>query len=387
MTEHNKPKGLKSQHVASIEWLAGATGADVEGLRVGSETLSFRPRRGPGGLAGRRAAIRAGSPAASATLVFQAVLPFLLYAGGGRGGGPVELAVSGGTNVSFSPSYEYLDQVALPALEGSFGVRVERGLVRRGWSSGGAASRGELWFRVQPLPLGTALSPRGAPSLGALPGDFDVKLIDVTIITPADMHGDLEGALREDLEGLFPGASLDFRPPEDSEHESRIYVLLVARSDRLRWGRDVLYGGKRKGQSKAELSKKVAKAVAEALGDEVRRGGVVDGFLQDQLVIFQALAQGQTSFPRHARPAERNEPDGRSADAVDDLGLEELQIGEGLRRDRVKGPLGDPETDSSHTRTARWVTSEILEPGVKWYNKGVVCEGTGFVSGSGGVSS
>lgn len=327
------------------------------------------------------------------------MLPLLLFAardesgGDGDGGEPVELTISGGTNVSFSPSYEYLDQMLLPALEAWFGVRVERRLEGRGWSSGGA-SRGSLWFRIQPLRRGTTLRARRTDLMGlggaATPVDFEIKSVEVTIITPADMHGELEDALREDLAGLFPGARLDVRRPEESGHESRIYVLLVARSETLRWGRDVLYGGKRKGKGKAELSRTVARAAVRALRDEIQKGGVVDEFLQDQLVIFQALAQGRTSFPRRApKMGAADEADGYFAvDAVEER-LEKLRIVEleGLRKDRVKGPLGDPETDSSHTRTARWVTSEILGPRVKWYHEGLVCEGIGLVSGSEGVST
>lgn len=416
--------GLKSQHVTSIEWLARATGADVEGLAVGSKTLEFRPRpRAPGDIGfllllpveesendsrRKRFQIRAESPAASALLIFQAVFPLLLFAGdqgetesisasasGGNASDEpppiVELTISGGTNVSFSPSYEYLDQILLPALEAWFGVRVERRLECRGWSSGpsSSSSRGSLWFGIHPLPRGAALTTtgeRGLECLGAAPRRREevVESVEATIIAPADMHGDLEGALRAQLASVFPGAGLDFRRPEESGHESRIYVLLVARSDALRWGRDVLYGGKRKGKgkSKAELSRTVARMVAGALGDEVRKGGVVDGFLQDQLVIFQALAQGRTSFPGRARKTEGDEgPDGQVAGAVED-GLEKLHVGEELRRDRVKGPLGDPETDSNHTRTARWVTSEILGPRLKWYDDGVVCDGIGLISGN-----
>lgn len=335
------------------------------------------------------------------------MFPFLLFAAPApRGPGaddvddgrPVELTISGGTNVSFSPSWEYLDQVLLPTLERWFGGgerckwRVERRLVARGWSSGGrggALSRGELWFRVQPLPRGSTLELREEgllPELGAAPGDFDVVSVDVTIITPADMHGCLEDALRDDLEEIFPRARLDFREPEESGHESRIYVLLVAKTKTLRWGRDVLYGGRRKGKSKTKLSQEVSQMVTKALQDEVLQGGVVDEFLQDQLVIFQALARGKTSFPRHTRQTERNERSAQPDDAFE-AEPENLRIGEELREDRVRGPLGDPDTDSNHTRTARWVASEMLEPKIKWYSKGRVCKGMGLVSGGSGPSS
>lgn len=363
--------------------MAKVTDADVAGLEIGSKTLDFRPNRGPADLVERNINIRAESPAASALLIFQAVFPFLLFAGN-ESNEPVELTISGGTNVSFSFSFEYLDQVLLPTMKEWFGVMVERKLESRGWSSG-SASRGSIWFKILPLQFGSTLKLKKDPYLGLRAEDFDVKAIDITIITPTDIHNALEDVLKGDLNRLFPDISLNFREPEESKHESRIYVLLVAKSETLRWGRDILYGGKRKKKTREELCKEVSRAVTKALGAEIRQGGVVDEFLQDQLVIFQALAQGKTSFPRSTTQAERDSRGGQSAAEIDEK-LNELHIDEELRKDRVKGPLGDPEMDSSHTSTARWVTAEILEPQIKWYNKGAVCEGLGLISGNKNVA-
>lgn len=289
----------------------------------------------------------------------------------------MELTISGGTNVSFSLSYEYLDQVLLPTLEDWFDVHVERRIDGRGWSLG-PASRGSLWFRVQPVSFGKTLRLKDGLELGLQPGDFDIKTIDVTIITPSIMHVELEAALRERLEKIFPGVEYNFRAPEESRHESRIYVLLVAKSARLRWGRDLLYNGKRKGKTAAKISEEVSKVVTKLLAEEISAGGVVDEFLQDQLVIFQALAKGRTSFPR-SRPEGQGDV-GQAATAIEDQ-LDSLYIGDRLRKDRTGKPFGDPETDSTHTQTARWVTSELLEPKLAWYNKGMVCEGIGLKSG------
>lgn len=359
--------GLKSQHVTSIAWLAKATGADVVGLEVGSKTLEFRPMRGPSDLFERNIKIRAESPAASSLLIFQAVLPFLVFAGNDSNE-PIELEISGGTNVSFSLSYEYLDQVLLPSLESWFGIRIERRLEVRGWSSG-STSRGSVWFRIHPLGVGQALKLKADLDLAKEPSNVAIRDIDVSIVAPSAMHHDLQASVRVDLQGLFPQASFNLVHVDDSKHEARIYVLLVARSEALRWGRDNLYHGKRKGKTSKQLSAEISKTVVEDLSSEVRRG-VVDEFLQDQLVIFQALAEGRTSFSR-----------GDVVDEVEER-LEELHLDLHLRTDRVKGPLGDPETDSNHTRTARWVTSEVLAPNISWFRKGKICEGIGLASGS-----
>ncbi|KAK6820841.1 hypothetical protein PG990_012822 [Apiospora arundinis] len=398
--------GLKSQHVAGIKWLAEATGAEVEGLSVGSHTLEFRPSLTPpqalaslGHKKGKPITIDADSPAASTMLIFQAVLPYLLFAATNDGGEtptPIELEIKGGTNVSFSLSYEYLDQVLLPTLEARFAnVRVERRLIQRSWSTG-STRMGSVWFRVHPLPLGQTLKlkdegeePKSStPTTKAADGSSaNIKQIDASILTPTALHAPLQDALARDLDTLFPDAELRFKVVEESGHDARMYVLLVAhntdedgggeaKASSRRWGRDYLYASKRKNKSPTTLSSEISRHVSKDLYKEVdMRRGAVDEHLQDQLVIFQALAEGQTSFPRGDEDPE--EPPGGEEDdgvggvnaALGDLGLKKR-----MRKDKTAEPFGD---GSMHTKTARWVTSEIL-PGVKWFNKGSVCEGVGI---------
>lgn len=313
-------------------------------------------------------------------LIFQAVFPFLVFAGN-ESGEPIELTISGGTNVSFSPSYEYLDQVFLPMMEAWFGVCVERRLNTRGWSLG-PASRGSLWFKIQPVSFRDTMKLKnGLRGLVSQPGDFEVKTIDVTIIAPSNLHEQLRAALRERLGTTFPGVECDFRAAEESSHEARIYVLLVARSETLRWGRDILYSGKRKGKDLAKLSEEVVRAVVKPLAEEISSGGVVDEFLQDQLVIFQALTEGRTSFPRSSPENDRGNQRAVQESTVIENEMDRLHISNRLRKDRTGEPFGDMEIDSTHTQTARWVAVKLLEPRVSWYNKGKICEGIGLQSG------
>ncbi|KAK2048372.1 RNA 3'-terminal phosphate cyclase [Colletotrichum somersetense] len=369
--------GLKAQHVTAIRWLAETAEADVEGLSVGSGTLTFVPRLPPStALAGKSRSIRidADTGAASALLILQAILPFLLYAvadddgGGGGGSAPIELEITGGTNVGWSLSYEYLDQVLLPRLESCFGIHVARRLKRRGWSLG-PQSRGSIVLTFNPLGLGQPLRLLDPGATWEGPPGSEVTRVDVSMIVPSHIHADLQNALAEALATSLPDAEVDFKVVEDSGHDARVYVLLVARSDSgLSWGRDVLTSIPKKGRQQGEP---VASLVSrKVIGDLVKELAVprstTDEFLQDQLVIFQALAEGRTSFPRC--------PLARGAD-VEDLehSVAQLDVGESMRRDRADKPFGH---GSLHSQTARWVASQIL-PSVEWYNKGTICKGAG----------
>lgn len=296
------------------------------------------------------------------------MFPFLLFAGSPQNE-PVELEISGGTNVSWSPSYEYLDQVLLPTLQDAFGVRVERRLVSRGWSIG-SPQRGSVWFRIQPLKRDETLKLRD-PSRISKKSDFEAISIDVSIIVPQDMHESLTRTLARDLDKLFPDVELNFVLVEDSRHDARMYVMLVARSGTLRWGRDLLFAEKRKGMSKVALSERISRRVCKDLFNELSLRGTLDEFLQDQLVVFQALAEGRSSFPRS-----ETSPDDSNDAANDDVeeSMDKLEIQEWSRKDKAHAPFGE---GSTHTTTARWVTAELL-PHVKWFNKGTICEGIGL---------
>lgn len=190
---------------------------------------------------------------------------------------------------------------------------------------------------------------------------------------PREMHESLTEALMTDLEELFPGVEVNFKAIEDSGADSRIYVLLVAKSGRgTRWGRDILSSTPKKGKPKGKggtqttnsLSETISRRVSKELYEEVSTGGAVDEFLQDQLVIYQALAEGKTSFLR------AEEESGRLEQAMDGLEID----GQRMRKDKTDKPFGE---GSTHTTTARWVTAQLL-PSVGWYNKGTVCEGVGM---------
>ncbi|KAI1417372.1 EPT/RTPC-like protein [Hypoxylon sp. FL1857] len=363
--------GLKAQHVSAVQWLVEATGAEVDGLAVGSHTLDFKPSLPPTALKSRNLKIIAGNSASSTLLIFQAIFPFLLFAGN-ENGDPIELEIDGGTNVSFSLSYEYLDQVLLPTLQDKFGITVERQLKKRAWAVG-PQFRGCIWLRFQPLRPGQCLKPEEPWNKPVSTEDFNLKKVDITILVPSALREPLQNALANDLDQLFPGVDINFVVTEDSRHDARMYTLLVARSRTgLRWGRDYMYNRAWKKKTPEALSAEISRKVCRDLFEEISTRGIVDEHLQDQLIVFQALADGRTSFPRGSESAGTNTQSNTPSD-LDDLegSFEDLKLEDRMRRDKSHEPFGE---GSTHTTTARWVVSELL-PTVRWYNKGTICDG------------
>jgi RNA 3'-terminal phosphate cyclase (ATP) len=182
-----------------------------------------------------------------------------------------------------------------------------------------------------------------------------ISKIDVSIIVPEYLQKPLKKAILFEADLVFPSVEVNFVVVEDSRHRVRMYTLLVAHtSTGLRFGRDWLYDRKTKDKDPDQISTEIAQKVVDELDTELRKGGLIDEYLQDQLVIFQALAAGKSSIP------------GSSGALSSDRD----------RIDNTDGPFGD---GSTHTTTARWVSSQLL-PYAKWIDKGRVCEGVGWKS-------
>lgn len=207
---------------------------------------------------------------------------------------------------------------------------------------------GEVKFVVKPVELGRYLE---APEWPMEKGS--VSKIDVSLVVPRQMQEVLRKALIFKLGLVFPDVEANFKIVEDSKHDARIYTLLVAHtSTDLRFGRDWLYDHKTKNRSVDEIATEIAQKVVDELDAELRLGGVVDEYLQDQLVVFQALAEGRSNIPR----------------TVGTLSSD------GTREDRTEEPFGE---GSLHTTTARWVASQLLSQ-TRWFDGGRVCAGAGW---------
>lgn len=312
---------------------------------VGSKNLEFTPDPSISNfrLDEKLCNIGQDSQAASILLIFQSILPILLFHGQ-----PVNrITIRGGTNVTSSLSYEYLDQVLLPALR-SFGITVETRLISRGWSHG-KLEHGAVAFSVTRIPPGETIK---APNWPTEQGKI-VK-IDISLIVPRRLMEPLKSALAFEIDLVFPEVEANFKVLEDSMYSTRVYGLLVAHtSSSLRFGYDWLYDRTTRNKSPDELATEISQVLANGLDNELRMGGLVDQYLQDQLIIYQALAEGKTYIT------------GTSDSAIP----EDCSI-----PDAANEPFGD---GSLHTQTVRWVASQLL-PELKWGAGGRICEGVGY---------
>jgi RNA 3'-terminal phosphate cyclase (ATP) len=324
--------GLKESHLAALEFLQDACGAEVYGAEVGATEIVFLPGRETReewrscvDNSGVRV-IELRNPG-SVWLIFQAIYPFLLFRGqGGREPEgvkrPLKLMIRGGTNVSMSMSAEYVQQVFLPIMEKIGLPKTDIVINKRGWTHG-RLEVGEVEMSVTPLGLGQKLEGFEIRETGAAGEKNMVQKITISVMaSPTAMLEHLVAAAKERTQAHFPNVEeVEVLVQEDSGDPRRMYLLLVAHlRSGWKFGRDWLFDGKLKKSDERVIATQMAEKVVTDLHAEVDTGGSVDEFMQDQLVIFQALATGKS------------------------------EVDAGVGR----------EEGSEHTRTVRWVVEQMF---------------------------
>src|SRR5262245_54640574 len=96
--------GLLRQHLTAVQAATAIAAARVTGAEIGSRTLSFEPSQPRGGE--YRLAV---GTAGSATLVFQTILPALLFARERS-----DVTLEGGTHNPGAPPFDFLARAFLP---------------------------------------------------------------------------------------------------------------------------------------------------------------------------------------------------------------------------------------------------------------------------------
>lgn len=121
----NRPNpGLSHQHLMAVEAAAEMSDAEVQGLKKRSTEITFSPRSITGG--GYEFDI---GTAGSITLLLQALIPAAVNID--KETSITSIIVKGGTDVKWSPPYDYFENVFLRHLE-KMGIEISSRLIKRG---------------------------------------------------------------------------------------------------------------------------------------------------------------------------------------------------------------------------------------------------------------
>ncbi|MHC1594469.1 MAG: RNA 3'-terminal phosphate cyclase [Methanotrichaceae archaeon] len=266
-----RPKpGLSHQHVKAIEALALISGFDIEGVRPGSDLITFRPAEVKGG---GDYQIDIGT-AGSISLLMQCLLPALVHADGA-----VSLEVRGGTDVNWSPTIDYLQEVALPAF-GRFGVRSRLVCIRRGYYPRGG---GRAVLEVEPSRLRRA----------------DIKIQEPGKVQGVSHCSNLpEHVARRQAESAVQTL---INAGRETFVETALEKAPSTGSGITLWSG---YKGSSALGARGIRAESVGRLAAEDMLAEIESKAAVDIHLADQLVPYLALAGGSyttRSVSRHTR--------------------------------------------------------------------------------------
>ncbi len=268
-----RPKpGLKKQHIAGIEVLAQLVSADVKGLEVGSTQVEFTPRERKGG----HFRYDVGT-AGSISLILQAALPAAVLSPE-----PVRFSLTGGTDVSWSPTIDYMREVFAHVLH-IMGPVVEISMSRRGHFPRGG---GKVTCNVTPV---RRIAPIERERFGEIK---QVRGLSHCVRLPAHVAERQADSAQEKLhENGITDVLIEresYPKQEDKHLGAGSGIVIWAESFfGLRLGADNL-------GAKGKPAEEVGSECAEHLLKELSTGMAVDSHLCDMLIPYMALADGMS---------------------------------------------------------------------------------------------
>lgn len=265
-----KKPGLMPQHLAAVRASALISGASVQGGFEGSTALSFSP--GP---------VKAGDyrfdigTAGSTGLLAQTLLPPLIFSAVGAS----TLTLTGGTHAPMSPPFDYISDAFLPCLR-RLGLEVSGEIESYGFYPRGG---GRIRFRIRPA---SGVEPADFGRRGRLLGISGVSAVGNLPMSIAKRQSD----------ALISG--LGFAAKDVPVRIENIEVSAPGRGTFVFFS--VLSEGGVAGFSALGRRGKRAEAVGEEAASEFAAyhssGACLDRHMADQLVLYLALAKGQSKF-------------------------------------------------------------------------------------------
>jgi RNA 3'-terminal phosphate cyclase (ATP) len=262
--------GLRPQHVLGMRAVAEVCQGEVTGAEVGSREVTLRP----GAIVSRPDWRLDVGTAGSVTLLLQSLLPALTHAPGES-----TVTLIGGTDVPFSPPFDYVRETLRPALR-RMGVEVDLQLVRRGFYPKGG---GEVVVRVRPA------------RIAGFSGEGRTK---ITVVRGRSYSQGLPEHIAERMrqaallalghEG-YGKAAIQLAVTESGPSTGCGIALWAETAAGLTLGGNAL--GER-----GKPAERVGEEAAKMLLREIRAKGAVDSHLADQLIVWAALAEGSSEY-------------------------------------------------------------------------------------------
>ncbi|WXG42751.1 MAG: RNA 3'-terminal phosphate cyclase [Promethearchaeati archaeon SRVP18_Atabeyarchaeia-1] len=266
--------GLQAQHISAVDAIARLVDAKVEGLQRGSQSIEFHPKQ----IRGDHFKIDVGT-AGSVSLILQALAPVACFAPSG-----VSLELTGGTDVPFSPSFDFIELVFIPIIR-RMGCQITTQLVKRGHYPRGG---GTVKVTIAPVPdrlasirldeFGEVDSIKGVSHAVKLPRHVATRQADAArekLISNGYRNVEIEVWHMDDqISHLGPGSGI---------------ALCASTTSNARIGADCL-------GEKGKPAEEVGIEAATKLIGLLDRRCAVDLNLSDMMIPYIALASGKSTM-------------------------------------------------------------------------------------------
>ncbi len=277
-----RPKpGLKKQHLATLKIMKGLTNAKVRGAYLNSDFVEFDPQKYRGGTY----RVNIGS-AGSITLLLQSVMLPALKA-------ETKLRIVGGTDVPFSPGYNYLKEILLPSI-GKTSKCFSLNLTARGYYP-----KGEGIIKFE--------SKTGKPGKMKITEKGKLEKIVIYSHTTGNSKSIALNQISAAKKVLYEKLGEETKIDEIIDYKNTCIngngIDIIARFTKTRLGASALGI---KGKSATGTGNEAARKIC----DEIEKDSAMDKHLLDQLIPFAVVAKGRSEFScskitKHAESAMR----------------------------------------------------------------------------------
>eukprot|EP01091_Cochliopodium_minus_P020950 TRINITY_DN9348_c0_g1_i1.p1 TRINITY_DN9348_c0_g1~~TRINITY_DN9348_c0_g1_i1.p1 ORF type:complete len:383 (+),score=90.84 TRINITY_DN9348_c0_g1_i1:29-1150(+) len=279
---NRKNGGLALQHLTGVKLIAFLFQAKMEGDKLKSTELMFTPSENFTTVSSYVSDIKS---AGSVALLIQIALPCLLFA-------PrfMEITFRGGTDAIKAPPISFTQHVFLPIAK-MMKIAPEFKIMRRGFYPRGG---GEVKLNIKPI---QTISPITLTKRG------DIEKITIHIFSNPKPLLNFNQTVKNELEKCFISKienkdKVEIEYIEEllskgySDNEKGGGVLIVVKTTTNCYlGSSTLFE-----QKVLTDPKLIAKDCAQRMLDYLHSGCCVDEFIQDQLIIFMALANGKSEI-------------------------------------------------------------------------------------------
>jgi len=277
--KREKP-GLRAQHLKGIEASAHICSGQVEGAKIGSSEIRFRPGE----------IIKGGEfnwdigTAGSTTMMALSLLPLALFAERSS-----TYKITGGLFQDFAPSVYHLHYVFLPILR-KMGITVELKIIQPGYVPKGS---GQIEMNV--VPLSDKLKPFTMVNQGKVTEIRGIALSSLLKERKVSerMAQECTRALKKkgyDLKIEIIYDQRDSPSYQRSSIQAGASLAIWVKTDT-----GCLLGSDMAG-ALGRTSEFIGRKVATNLIEDLESGATVDRHLADQLIPFAALAEGESTY-------------------------------------------------------------------------------------------